>query len=220
MRTGRIAAMTMLVALAACVPQSRGPSKPRPFKRPPVVQADDPRDLRQCYADLDRYGVKYTRLPDRDFGNGCSATGAVQLNLVGIPIASLGAMKCRVAERLSAWTNEAVQTAAMAWLDSRVTRIDSFGTYACRPRNNVSGARLSEHGRANAVDIAAFVLADGRRITVEKGWNGDDGNVRNFLRAVHKAACRRFDVVIGPAGDAAHYNHFHFDMGGNGPYCR
>src|SRR3546814_7905557 len=46
--------------------------------------------------------------------------------------------------------------------------IESFGSYACRPVNNQIGGRLSEHARANAADIAAFVLADGRRITVQR----------------------------------------------------
>lgn len=209
------------LVLAGCVaPSGKSGKRPPSHRPPPAASADNPRELKQCLADLGRYGAKFTVLPDRIFGNGCSATGAVQLNAIGIPITHLGAMKCRVAERLSAWTNEAVQNAAKAWLGSHVVRIDSFGTYNCRPRNGVAGAKLSEHGRANAVDIAAFQLADGRRITVEHGWNGPDANVRNFLRAIHKAACRRFAIVIGPDGDRMHYNHFHFDMGSDGPYCK
>jgi hypothetical protein len=207
--------LLFLLMLSACVaPRDRPPSQPPP--RP----AESPAAFRQCLADLGKAGARFEILPDRYFGGGCSATGAVKLVAIGIPVTNLGALKCRTAERLARWTNEAVQTAAMAWLDARVVKIESFGTYACRPVNSVSGARLSEHATANAVDIAAFVLADGRRITVEKGWRGPDENARNFLRAVHKAACRRFSVVIGPDGDAQHYNHFHFDMGARGPYCR
>ena len=56
-------------------------------------------------------------------------------------------------------------------------------------------------------------------MTVRDGWNGGDRQVRDFLRAVHRAACRRFDIVIGPDGDAYHRDHLHFDLGGNGPYC-
>ncbi|ARS29307.1 extensin family protein [Sphingomonas sp. KC8] len=208
--------LLMLLVLAGCVGSPAG----KPHRPPPREPAEDSRALKQCLVDLARYDAKFTVLPDRWFGNGCSATGAVQLTAIGIPVTNLGAMKCRTAERLSAWTNEAVQNAATAWLGSRVIRIESFGTYNCRPRNGVAGAKMSEHGRANAVDIAAFVLADGRRVTVEQGWNGPDKDIRNFLRAVHKAACRRFAIVIGPAGDAAHYNHFHFDMGADGPYCK
>src|SRR3546814_11567731 len=69
--------------------------------------------------------------------------------------------------------------------------IESFGSYACRPVNNQIGGRLSEHARANAADIAAFVLADGRRITVQEGWNGSDQRVRDFLRMAHRSEERR-----------------------------
>ena len=112
-----------------------------------------------------------------------------------------------------------MQPAAKAWLGSRVVKVESFGTYSCRPVDNRAGARLSEHGRANAVDIGAFVLADGRRITVKEGWNGSDEDVRRFLRAAHDAGCRRFGIVLGPDADAFHRDHLHFDMG-QGPYCR
>ena len=215
----------LLLLTAACVPAPRahrspvrGPVVPRRPSRPEPAELGAAQ-LRQCYVDLSERGVRYTPLPDRSFGGGCTQIGTVRITDAGIPITNLGAMKCRLAERFADWVEDAVQKAALVWLDTSVVRIESFGTYSCRPVDNREGARLSEHGRANAVDVAAFVLADGRRITVRDGWRGNDSGARDFLRAVHKAACRRFSIVIGPDGDAAHYNHFHFDMGGNGPYC-
>lgn len=212
--------LPMLAAACVPAPRDRPPDRPRTGSpRPTQRPVESAASVRACLADLTKAGARYELLPDRWFGNGCSATGAVKLVAIGVPVANLGAIKCRTAERLTAWINEALQNAAMAWLDTRVVKVDSFGTYACRPVNNVAGAKLSEHASANAVDIAAFTLADGRRITVKEGWNGRDENVRQFLRAAHKAACRRFGVVIGPDGDRFHHDHFHMDMG-NGPYCR
>ena len=130
---------------------------------------------------------------------------------------ALGA--CPEARQFGRWVREAVQPAANAWLGGRIVRIESFGSYSCRPLNGQAGQRLSEHGRANAVDISAFVVEGGRRITVVDGWNGKDEDVRRFLRAVHAAACRRFQVVLGPDANAFHRDHLHMDMG-NGPYCR
>ncbi|WP_243395737.1 extensin family protein [Sphingomonas oleivorans] len=207
----------LLVLLAACA----GPPSRRPPARPstPAEQPDDPRKLRQCRADLSAMGVKYEILPDRRFAGGCSATGSVKLVAIGIPVTNLGALKCGVALPFSQWVREAVQQAARAWLDGYVTKMESFGTYSCRPVNGQIGNRLSEHGRANAVDISAFQLSDGRRITVKEGWSGSDPNVRAFLRAVHRSACRRFGIVLGPDANAFHRDHFHFDMG-KGPYCR
>ncbi len=207
-------AILLTLLLAGCIPS--GDRRPGPVARDPPAVA---RSTLQCQADLAREGVRFKALPDRVFGNGCTATGAVQLLDIGTPVANLGAMTCPLARQFGRWAREAMQPAASAWLGSRVVKVESLGTYSCRPVNGRPGARLSEHGRANAVDIGAFVLADGRRITVKDGWNGGDRDVRRFLRAVHAAACRRFGIVLGPDADAFHRDHLHFDMG-QGPYCR
>jgi hypothetical protein len=206
--------LLLTLLLAACIPS--GGHQPRPPVQPRQSAA---KDILQCRADLGREGIRFKSLPDRDFGNGCSAVGAVQLLDIGTPVTNLGAMTCPLALRFARWTREALQPAAKAWLGSRVAKVESFGTYSCRPVNNRPGARLSEHGRSNAVDIGAFLLADGRRITVKDGWSGGDEDVRRFLRAIHDSGCRRFGIVLGPDADAFHRDHLHFDMG-QGPYCR
>ena len=205
------------LVLGACIP-SGDRKPPRPAEaRQPAGRPD--RTTLMCHADLAREDFRYKALPDRNFGNGCTANGAVQLLDIGTPVANLGAMTCPLARQFARWAREAMQPAAKAWLGSEVARIQSFGTFACRPVNSRAGAKLSEHGRANAVDVGAFILADGRRISVEEGWSSRDPDVRQFLRAVHNAACRRFSIVLGPDADAFHRDHLHFDMG-QGPYCR
>lgn len=212
MRWGVVAASLLV---AACIPKSE----------PPAVRGDargsatPDKSALLCMAELRREELGFRALPDRSFANGCSALGAVQLTEIGTPVTNLGAMTCPVARQFARWTREAVQPAAEQWLGSPIKRIESMGTYACRPVNGQAGAKLSEHGRANAVDIGAFVLEDGRRITVEEGWAGEDERVRRFLRAVHQAGCRRFGVTLGPDANVHHRDHLHFDMG-RGPYCR
>jgi hypothetical protein len=205
-----------LLLLAGCVPKADRPEKPPSRSATPSASSAE---TKQCRADLARESVKFRALPDQVFAGGCSALGAVQLLDIGTPVTNLKAMTCPVARQFARWVREAVQPAADSTLRSRVVRIESMGTYSCRPVNGQSGNRLSEHGRANAVDIGAFVLADGRRISVLEGWNGDDERVRRFLREVHQAGCRRFGIVLGPNANAFHRNHLHFDMG-RGPYCR
>jgi hypothetical protein len=209
---GRIAIACLL--LASCIPKSEPPKRPGAASPAQASQA-----VQQCHADLRREEVEFKILSDRTFDGGCSAIGAVQLLDIGVPVTNLGAMTCPLARSLGRWAREAVQPAAEQWMKSRVTRIESFGTYACRSVNSQPGARLSEHGRANAVDIAAFTFANGRRVTVLDGWHGADEDARRFLRAVHQAGCRRFATGLGPDANALHHNHFHFDMG-QGPYCR
>ena len=208
----RSASLLIPLILASCIP------KVDPPKPAASAASSDARDL-QCLADLKREEIDFRSLADRTFSGGCSAIGTVQLLEIGTPVTNLGPMTCPLARQFGRWVREAVQPAATQWLKSRVVRIESFGTYACRPVNGQAGAKLSEHGRSNAVDVAAFVLADGRRVTVLEAWNGEEENVRSFLRTIHRASCRRFQTGLGPDADAFHANHFHFDMG-RGPYCR
>lgn len=202
--------------LAGCIPKGTRPRDEAP--RAPRSK-DAPEETQLCLAELRKNGVQFRPLPDRFFAAGCSAVGAVQLLDIGTPVTNLGAVTCPVARQFARWVREAVQPAARAWLGKKVVRIESFGTYACRSVNSQPDAKLSEHGRANAVDIGVFVLDGGRRITVKDGWNSDDEDVRRFLHAVHQAGCRRFGVTLGPDADALHRDHLHFDMG-RGPYCR
>lgn len=210
--------LILLLVLAACIPRGDRPRQPPRQPAPAAPVAGNAATL-QCHLDLAREGVAFRVLEDRRFERGCSALGAVQLTEIGTPVTNLGAMTCPVARQFARWAREAVQPAASRWLGSPVRRIETFGTYGCRTVNSQPGARLSEHAYANAVDVSAFLLADGRRVTVAQGWNGDDADVRRFLRDLHQAGCRRFAIGLGPDSDAFHYNHFHFDMG-RGPYCR
>jgi hypothetical protein len=213
MRARGIIALVLLAT--ACNPGGER----RPPPRAPAATAEPDKQVLQCLAALRRDEVGFKALPDRYFDHGCSAVGAVQLLEIGTPVTNLGAMTCPLARAFAQWVREEVQPAAVAWLGSRVVRIESFGTYSCRPVNGQSGARLSEHGLSNAVDIGAFVLANGKRVSVLAGWNGEDEDARRFLRAVHGAGCRRFQVGLGPDANAFHRDHLHFDMG-RGPYCR
>ena len=160
--------------------------------------------------------ARYTLLPDRTFSGQCDALGAVQLIDIGTPTSNLGAMTCGLGEAFTRWVQGDLQGPAQRLLGSRIVKIESMGTYACR---NIAGtARMSEHAHANAVDISAFVLADGRRLTVRDWWFSD-GEAAQFLRAVRDAGCARFSTVLSPDYNAAHHDHLHFDMGGK-HYCR
>lgn len=103
-----------------------------------------------------------------------------------------------------------LQPAAQAVYGQPVVGIEHYGSYACR---NIAGSqRRSQHATANALDIAGFRLADGRRITLARDWNGDEREQR-FLRLVREAACKPFNTVLGPEYNAAHRDHLHLDMG-------
>lgn len=174
-------------------------------------------ETRQCLADLDSDRVEYRTLRDQSFGGGCVVVGAVQLLDIGVPVSGLKSMRCPLARNFSNWVRYGVAPAAMQILGSELVRIESYGTFNCRP---IAGSgRLSEHGLANAVDVAVFVLRDGRRVSVLDGWRSGDERERRFLRVAFESACKRFTTALGPEYNAAHANHFHFDMGGR-KFCR
>ena len=94
-----------------------------------------------------------------------------------------------------------------------VAGVEHLGSFACRNIYGRVDARRSQHASANALDIAAFRLADGRRVVVAEDWNGH-GDAARFLRAVRDGACGNFDGVLGPDYNRAHHDHFHLDLGG------
>lgn len=92
-----------------------------------------------------------------------------------------------------------------------------MGSYNCR---NVAGAgRRSAHATASAIDVSGFILADGRRITVSGNWHDQSPKVRQFFATIHASACKRFGTVLGPAYNAAHYDHLHLELSGSA-FCK
>lgn len=124
-------------------------------------------------------------------------------------------LRCPMIPQVDRWVRGPVAKAAYDHFGQRVTKVKTSGSYACRPMNHKHGAKLSEHGYANALDISGFVLADGRTISVKRGWNGTMPE-RSFLRDVHRGACRNFTTVLGPNYNRAHHDHFHVDLARHG----
>jgi hypothetical protein len=92
-----------------------------------------------------------------------------------------------------------------------VVEIRQISAYSCRGMNGNPNSRISEHAFGNALDIAAFVLADGHRITVKDGWRGTPEE-QGFLRDVQGAACEQFTTVLAPGSNRFHYDHIHVDL--------
>jgi len=124
-------------------------------------------------------------------------------------------LACPIIPRIETWLDEIVKPAASMYFGVPLADIKA-GSYSCRPRNNQRGAKLSEHSFGNAMDVMAFILADGREISVVKGWRGAPSE-QDFLREVFVGACRYFTTVLGPGADAFHYDHLHIDLARHDP---
>ena len=172
---------------------------------PPSVDASCPARLRA------QPGVRIGLADPFERRTGCVVEGAVLVReLAGIRLRPSGAlMRCEVAEALHTWLERDVKPEAAIHLQSSIKEIHHIGTYNCR---RIAGSRrLSQHSFANAVDITAFRLDDGRRLTLLRGWNEEA--TKTFWRNIHRRSCRHFSVSLGPEFNQAHEDHFHFDLG-------
>ena len=179
-------------------------------------------DAPLCRALLDQAGIGFVRLPNRDDGPACGYRDGVRV-ATAPPLAigyrpAIGA-SCAIAASLATFEWHVVQPAAIRHFGTRVVTIDDYGTYNCRRigggRGADAAANWSEHAAANAVDIAGFRLADGRRITVAGDWTGT-GPKAAFLRDVRDGACDLFATTLSPDYNAAHRDHLHLDQADRG----
>ncbi|CAN5204748.1 extensin family protein [soil metagenome] len=170
-------------------PISRAPQARAPYAAQPYPPASQP----------------YTQ-PRLGPGQGSPVNrfGAVTLK----PTATLA---CPIVSALDRWLADSVQPAAQRWFGSPVAEIKQISAYSCRGMNGNSRAHISEHAFGNALDIASFTLADGRRISVKDGWKGLPEE-QGFLRDVQGAACQQFNTVLAPGSNVYHYDHIHVDL--------
>lgn len=120
-------------------------------------------------------------------------------------------LACPLVSALDRWVAEGVQPAAQKWFGSQVATIKQISAYSCRGMVGAGISHVSEHAFGNALDVAGFVLADGRKISVQEGWRGSPEE-QGFLHDVQLAACDTFTTVLAPGYNAAHYNHIHVDL--------
>ena len=165
-----------------------------------------------CLAALEQAKVRFVPVADRSVGPGCGFANAVRIDRTSVQVGEPFTLSCPAAVSLALWERHALQPAAVSLLGSRVRRIEHYGSFACRNVYGRDSGRRSQHATADALDVAGFVLEDGRRITVASHWRGD-GERSAFLRNIHGQACGFFDSVFGPEYNAAHADHLHLDRG-------
>lgn len=199
------------------LPPEWDPREPLDFAAPPnAMTAWKLRRLANdgeaCRAAFSASSIVTRPVPDRASTVGCPIENAMLLPAGISARPNTPTVTCRLAAAWTLFERHTLQPAARKHLASEVASIRHLGTFACRNVNHAASGRRSQHATANAIDIAGFVLSDGREISLLRHW--DDGDeAAAFLRAVRDGACRWFHAVLGPDHDSAHRDHFHFDMG-------
>ncbi len=169
-------------------------------------------DPARCRAVLTEGQVRFVEEPERVSG-ACATRNTVRLQTPAAPLSPAApVMTCPEALAYAFWSRHAVQPAARAELGERVVAVEHYGTYACRNLYGRETGARSEHAYANALDVAAFRTASGRRVSVLQDFR-DPGPKGRFLRRVRDEACPWFSAVLSPDYNAAHRDHLHLDRG-------
>jgi len=176
-------------------------------------------DFPKCRALLGKAGVRYIVLPEVHGAGVCGYADGVRFAPGGSRLASYApadvGMACPVAAGLSVWEWNIVQPAARRLLGSPVVAIEHIGSYNCR---HIAGeSSWSEHATADAIDIAGFRLANGKRVSVATDWRGN-GPEATFLHETRNGACKLFATTLSPDYNAAHWNHLHLDQAARGEF--
>jgi hypothetical protein len=144
---------------------------------------------------------------------GCGGDDLVRLEAVVLPdnkgrvaVKPAAVLRCSMASAIADWIRTDMAPLAEAQ-GSRLADLDNLDSYECRGRNGVAGAILSEHGRANALDVHALKLASGASITLT-----DRSVARDVRETVLHSVCTRFTTVLGPGSDGYHEDHIHLDL--------
>nr|WP_227413014.1 MULTISPECIES: extensin family protein [Enterobacter] len=153
-----------------------------------------------------------------DSGGECPLNNVVRVRDFG-PVSLNGSFlaSCPLALSSALFVSQQARPLTKRFTGSELTRIEHLGSFACRNIYHRPDARRSEHATAEALDIAAFRLANGERVTVLNGWKS--AKTQPWLKALLAASCGYYGNGLGPEYNAAHASHFHLGMRGFG-LCR
>jgi hypothetical protein len=173
---------------------------------------DDPPPVSSCFARLRERAV-IKQLPNINERSGCIAADVVLLEAVILPddgkvaVEPPPTFRCEMAAAVTDWIREEIAPAVADKLGSPLRAVENFDSFSCRARNRVAGALLSEHGKANALDIRSLKLVDGTSARPT-----DPNIAKDFRDGMRKGACSRFKTVLGPGSDGYHEDHIHVDL--------
>ena len=178
-------------------------------------------DPAACLAVLERASaqgrVSYRTTPPVR-GN-CTIEQPVRISKFGpVTLSSSFLASCPMAVASTMYVTRSNAALRQAGIASPLRRIEHVGSYACRNVYHRQQGRRSEHATAEAWDVTAFQLADGRWLRVAKNWQLPASSAAG-LHALWRNGCASFGNALGPDYNAAHTTHFHLGMRGGG-FCR
>jgi hypothetical protein len=192
------------------IPQQFAPPQESYASMPESAAAEAKETPSACQVRLAKIAV-FQPIPVLVGPGDCGASDAVLMDTVILPdktkvaVTPAATMRCSMAEAVAQWVREDVVPILKDLPPLRV--LDNFDSYSCRGRNNIRAAQLSEHGKADALDVRDFKLADGHELNLTDIHAGKD-----WREAIKASVCARFSTVLGPGSDGYHEEHIHLDL--------
>lgn len=194
-------------------PSPDQPSSDQPAANKPAEAAAPPeKQASACRLALTEEIAIAPSIPDIRGPGACGGADLVRLEAVVLPdkrkvtVKPAAILRCTMASALADWLRKDMVPLASS-LGSTIGELDNFDSFECRGRNRVAGALLSEHGKANAIDVRAIKLANGQSIGLT-----DRTMPREVRERVLHSVCARFSTVLGPGSDWYHEDHIHLDL--------
>ena len=173
---------------------------------------DDPLLCRAVLETAPTESLDYLPLEDYTPVEGCPLTNVVRINRSQVSYNSPFTVTCPLAVSWLMFEHHKLQPLAREHLGSPVTRVDHFGSFACRNIYSREQGRRSQHATANAFDVAAFQLSSGTSVAILRDWDNVEAPEKSvFLKELHEAACQYFGTVLGPDYNQPHEDHFHLE---------
>lgn len=188
------------------------PAPERPAAGQPAEAAPPEKQASACRLALTEEIAIAPSIPDIRGPGGCGGEDLVRLEAIvlpdkrRVPVKPAATLRCTMASAIADWVRKDMVPLA-ASLGTTVSDLDNFDSFECRGRNRVAGALLSEHGKANALDVRAVKLANGQSIGLT-----DRTLSRDVRERVLHSVCARFSTVLGPGSDWYHEDHIHLDL--------
>ncbi|WP_423414549.1 extensin family protein [Hyphomicrobium sp. B1] len=172
--------------------QSEASAKPVPPGKqsaPEWTEAEIASAKQDCTRLLGKITVVSEELPPVREGI-CGAPAPYLLKAVGeskVRIEPAATLNCQMIAGLNSWVTDKLEPAAKKTFGSSIVRVIA-GSYSCRNRYGLARAPISEHALMNAIDVSAFVLADGKVIRISKDWGPTEEELKRAQKASDAAA--------------------------------
>ncbi len=171
-----------------------------------------PPELSACRQALTESIAIAPSIPPIKGPGGCGGEDLVRLEAIvlsptqRVALKPAAILRCAMAAAVADWVRTDMASLA-ASLGTTISELDNFDSFECRGRNRVKGAKLSEHGLANALDVRGMTFANGNTLSLT-----DRTVSRETREKVLASVCTRFTTVLGPGSDWYHEDHIHLDL--------